>query len=182
MTALSPRWHSPSPRPLYLLLYEQHQRRKWADDPGVRTALTSSRCLSICRTATAKLVSHSGGIAHTHALARSLVCSHTHTHTHTQMHARTSVPWIDLIQPLSAESRDSRSGSVLEKTAVWNRYPRGGLRSELWLTPPPQPQQVHAHNETSEFAGWNLLELMLTTSLIRLKLGLKPWEEYLGHG
>lgn len=154
------------PHSLYhsILSYEQHQRRKWADDPRVRKALTSSRCLSICRTAAAKLVSHTGGIVHMHTL------SHTHTHAHI------SVPWIDLIQPLNSESRDSRTGSVLEKTVVWNHYPRGGLRSELWLT----PQQLQMHNETSEFAAWNLFELMLTTSLIRLKLGLKPWKEYLG--
>lgn len=156
-------------RPIWLCLprcltlfssYEQHRRRKWADDPGVWKALTSSRCLSICRTAAAKLVSHTGGIARTHAPSPSRARTHT----------RARFPWIDLIQPLNSASTDSRSGSVLERTAVWNRYPRGGLRSELWLT----SQQVQAHNGSSEIAGWNLFELALTTSLIRLKLGLRP--------
>lgn len=144
--------------------YEEHQRRKWADDPRVPKALTSSRCLSICRTAAAKLVSHTSGIVHMHTLSL------------THMHAHISVPWIDLIQSLNSESRDSRTGSVLEKTVVWNHYPRGGLRSELWLT----PQQLQAHNETSEYAAWNQFELKLTTSLIRLKLGLKPWGRVCG--
>lgn len=148
----------------FIFSYEEHQRRKWADDPRVPKALTSSRCLSICRTAAAKLVSHTGGIVHMHTL------SHTHMHTHI------SAAWIDLIQPLNSESRDSRTGSVLEKTVVWNHYPRGGLRSELWLT----PQQLQTHNGTSEFAAWSLFELKLTTSLISLKLGFKPWEEYVG--
>lgn len=163
-------------RPIWLCLpgcltlfssYEQHRRRERADDPGVWKALTSSRCLSICRTAAAKLVSHTGGIAHTHAPS----LSHARTHAHTRF------PWIDLIQPLNSASTDSRTGSVLERTAVWNRYPRGGLRSELWLT----SQQVQAHNGSSEIAGWNLFELTLTTSLIRLKLGLKPCES-IGRG
>lgn len=56
----------------YLLIYEQHQCKKWANDPRVWKALTSSRCLSICQTATAKLVSHTGGIA----------CAHTYTPMH----------------------------------------------------------------------------------------------------
>lgn len=66
------------PRSLYHFIssYEEHQCRKWADDPRVPKALTSSRCLSICRTAAAKLVSHTGGIVHMHTL------SHTHARTH----------------------------------------------------------------------------------------------------
>lgn len=105
--------------------YEQHQSRNWADDPRVWKALTSSRCLSMCQTAAAKLVSHAGGIAHAHA--------HTHIHTHTRAH--THVPWLDLIQSLNSACRDSRTGSILEQSVVWNCYPGAGLRSELWLTP-----------------------------------------------
>lgn len=134
-----------------------------ADEPRVWKALTSRRCLSICPTATAKLVSHTGVIAHTH----------THTCAYTPTHAL----WIDLIQPLNAASSDSRSGSVLEKFVVWNRSPRGGLRSELWLTPPTSPGVqwtlgicqiesvwIHADNFTDQAKTW-----------------FKSWEEYFGN-
>lgn len=117
MTLLSP-FHIFLTVSLYLLIYEQPQCEKWASDPGLSKALTSSRCLSICRTATAKLVSHTSGIS----------CAHIYTST--------GVPWIDLIQLLNAASNDSRTRSVLEKTVVWNCCLQGEFSSELWLTPP----------------------------------------------
>lgn len=41
---------------------------------------------------------------------------------------------------------------------------------------------MQLYNESAEFARWNLLELILTTSLIRLKLTFKPREESLARG